>query len=318
VFNVKLEELKSVSPGMVEKLNEIGVVSVESLIVKGINEVKTLLPEVDERELKDVFLEAWRKKGFWMMTAAEFAELEKERLVFSTGSKALNEILGGGLWSWNVAEFYGEMGVGKSQVLMTAIVEALVQNQNFAGVYIDAEGTCRESRIAEIAQKRGYDPEDIRKRLIFLPSVGTEILYEIVNRLPLTIEAKNVKIICVDSLVSPFRAEYIGREMLAPRQQAILRVADKLRTMARTYNLAVAISNQVLAQPTGVQVFGGFEYKPTGGFVLGHLSEPRVWVRRAQGMRRIARLVDSSWLPEKECLFTISDKGIEDVLSSQP
>ncbi len=33
-------------------------------------------------------------------------------------------------------------------------------------VYIDTEGTFRPERISEIAQNRGYDPEDILSRIM--------------------------------------------------------------------------------------------------------------------------------------------------------
>jgi DNA repair protein RadA len=83
--------------------------------------------------------------------------------------------------------------------------------------------------------------------------------------------------------------------------------------MAQVYNIAVAITNQVVAVPTQIPTHGGFEYKPTGGFVLGHISEPRVWVRRAEGTKRIARVVDSSWLPEAETTFRVTEAGAVDI-----
>ncbi|MEM2338409.1 MAG: ATPase domain-containing protein [Candidatus Bathyarchaeia archaeon] len=306
---MKLEELESVSPSLVQKLNEIGVTSVESLIVKGFLDTKTLLPEVEEKELNQVFLEAWRKKGFWIMTAAEYAEMEKQRLCFSTGSKALDKLIGGGIWSWWIAEFYGQQGLGKSQLLMTIVAEAA--NKDYTSIYIDTERTCRKSRILEIAKNRGLDHDKIDRNVIFIQSVGTEILFEIINRLPATIESRNVKVICVDSLISPFRAEYIGREMLATRQQLLNRALNKLKIMASVYNLAVAISNQVVAVP--IQTFHGYEYKPTGGFILGHAGEPIVEIIRSEGSKRIARLVDSSWLPEGQVVFRITEKGATDV-----
>jgi DNA repair protein RadA len=143
--------------------------------------------------------------------------------------------------------------------------------------------------------------------------MDTDILFEVIDRLPVTIEAKDIKLICVDSFITPFRAEYLGREMLAPRQQAIGKAAHKLRVMAQVYNIAVAITNQVVAVPTQMPTHGGFEYKPTGGFVLGHISEPRVWVRRAEGAKRIARVVDSSWLKEQEAIFRVTEAGAVDV-----
>jgi DNA repair protein RadA len=306
---VKLEELKSASPSLVSKLQEIGVNSVEHLIVKGLRDLKTWVPEASERELEDAYFEACRRKGFWFMTASEYAELEKTRIFFNTGSKALDEILGGGVWSWNIAEFYGEMGIGKSQILMTIVVEAAKQGKN--SIFIDSEGTCRETRFVEIATKRGYKPEEVSDRITLIKAVDTDILFEIIERLPPTIETKNIQLICIDSFITPFRAEYLGRELLAPRQQAIARALHKLRIMATVYNIAVAITNQLVAVP--VQTFYGYEYKPTGGFVLGHVSEPRVWIKRAEGTKRIARIVDSSWLPERECTLRVTEVGAVDV-----
>ncbi len=308
---MKLEELQSITPSLIQKLEEIGVTSVESLIVKGEMDVKALLPEVEEAELGRVFHEAWRKKGFWIMTASEYSDMEKQRMCFSTGSKALDKLMGGGCWTWWIAEFYGEQGIGKSQLLQTIAVEAA--NNEYVSVFIDTEGTCKKSRMLEIAKNRGYDPEKVDEKVLFLRSVGTEILFEIVDRLPSTIEAKNVKVICVDSLIAPFRAEYIGREMLATRQQLLARTLRKLKTMANVYNLAVAITNQLVAVPTGEPVHGGYEYKPTGGFILGHTGEPIIWIRRAGGTKRIAILVDSSWLPEGQVVFRVTERGVEDV-----
>jgi len=244
---MKLEELESISPSVIQKLNEIGVTSVESLIVKGLRDTDILLPEVELRELKRVFMEAWRKKGFWIMTAKEYTELEKTRGFFSTGSKALDELIGGGVWTWNIAEFYGEQGIGKSQLLQTIAVVAA--GNNFNSIFIDTEGTCRKRRMLEIAEKRELDSETVDERVTFIQCVGTEILTELIERLPLTIESKNVKVICIDSLISPFRAEYIGREMLASRQQHIGKILHRLKNMGRVYNLAVAITNQLVAVP---------------------------------------------------------------------
>jgi len=313
VKKLKLEELKSVKSDVAAKLSEIGVNSVEALIVKGFSEVKALLPEVDEKELRKIFMEAWRLKGFWLMTAKELAEREKERLVFSTGCKALDTILGGGVYSWSITEFAGEYGVGKSQILMTLMIEALNKHPEFCAVYLDSENTCRDARLKEICEARGYDTE-LLSRVIYIPTVETSIFFEIVDRLPITVEARNVKLICSDSLIAPLRAEYVGRETLAERQQILNSILRKLLSMARVYNLAVAVANQVVAVPQQTYVYTPFGQKlPVGGHIMAHNTDPRVWIRKGEGFKRIARIFDSSWLPERECVFRISEKGIEDI-----
>ncbi|UCH38407.1 MAG: DNA repair and recombination protein RadA, partial [Candidatus Bathyarchaeota archaeon] len=46
--------------------------------------------------------------------------------------------------------------------------------------------------------------------------------------------------------------------------------------------------------------------------ILAHLSTNRVWLRKGKKNLRIAKVIDSSYLPASECVFTISEKGIED------
>jgi DNA repair protein RadA len=51
---------------------------------------------------------------------------------------------------------------------------------------------------------------------------------------------------------------------------------------------------------------------PIGGHVLAHQSTYRIYLRKAKDNIRIARLVDSPYLPEAECVFKISEEGIHD------
>ena len=106
-----------------------------------------------------------------------------------------------------------------------------------------------------------------------------------------------------------FRAEYVGRESLAVRQQKLNQHLHVLQTIANTYNVAVFITNQVQARP---DAFFGSPTKAIGGHVLGHASTYRVWLKKGLAGKRIARLVDSPHLPEGECVFKITSDGIVD------
>lgn len=310
---MRLEDLKSASAGLIAKLEGIGVKSVEGLIYRGLRDIGECLPEVRESVMRDVFIEAWRAKGFWFMTGDQLTEFEKQRLVFPTGSKNLDALLGGGAYSMSICEFWGEYGVGKSQILFTIMVEGLEKHRDGRAVFLDSENTYRDSRIREIAEKRGYNPEDITERIIYIPVYGTEIFREVLSRIYVTVESRNVKLILSDSLIAPLRAEYLAREMLAERQQELNRILRRLLNLARIYNLAVVISNQAVAIP--VQTFAPgplAQVAPTGGHIMGHITDPRVFVRKAGGTKRIARIIDSSWLPEGETVFRISERGVED------
>ena len=125
------------------------------------------------------------------------------------------------------------------------------------------------------------------------------------------IKDNNIKIIIVDSLTSHFRSEYIGREMLARRQQKLNKHMHKLIALARAFNTVAVVTNQVMAKP---DVFFGNALHPIGGHIVGHTSNTRIFLRRAsRGPVRIARIVSSPYLPESEEIFKVTENGIEDV-----
>ena len=113
----------------------------------------------------------------------------------------------------------------------------------------------------------------------------------------------------VDSLISHFRAEYIGRGTLADRQQKLNQHIHTLLRIAEVNNLSVIATNQVHAKP---DQFFGDPTAPVGGHVVAHAAQTRIMLRKSKGNRRIARIADSPLLPESEGIFQIVEDGIFD------
>jgi DNA repair protein RadA len=131
----------------------------------------------------------------------------------------------------------------------------------------------------------------------------TKKIEEIADREP-------VRLVVVDSLMAHFRAEYVGREMLAERQQKLNRHLMDLHLLADTFDLAVYVTNQVQADPS---MFFGDPTRPIGGHVLAHAATTRIYLRKSKAPRRIARIYDSPLLPEHEAVFAITADGIRDL-----
>jgi RecA/RadA recombinase/intein/homing endonuclease len=126
------------------------------------------------------------------------------------------------------------------------------------------------------------------------------------------IKKNNIRLIIIDSLTAHFRSEYIGRETLAIRQQKLNKHLHKLVRLARAFNAAAVITNQVMAKPD--EFFSPFAVSPIGGHIVGHTSHTRIFLRKSVGKNiRIARLTVSPYLPEGEAIFKITENGIEDV-----
>jgi DNA repair protein RadA len=88
-------------------------------------------------------------------------EKRKSMLRCSTGSRALDELLLGGIETQAVTEFYGEFGSGKSQICHTlcAMARRPIESGGLDSgvIYIDTEGTFRPERLEQIARARGLD-----------------------------------------------------------------------------------------------------------------------------------------------------------------
>jgi DNA repair protein RadA len=164
----------------------------------------------------------------------------------------------------------------------------------------------------EIAQTRELPTDTVLKNIIVARAFNSDHQILIAQKLEQIIKEKNIKLVIVDSIISHFRAEYLGRESLPIRQQRLNQHLHRLLRTAEIFNIPVVVTNQVVASP---DAFLGPTNKPAGGNILAHLSTNRVFLRKGKRYTRIARIIDSPYLPEGECIFKITEKGVEDVSS---
>jgi DNA repair protein RadA len=236
-------------------------------------------------------------------------------LRLTSGSKAIDEILGGGLETQTITEIYGEYGSGKSQLChqMCVNVQLPVERGglNSGALYVDTENTFRTERIVQMANHLGLNPEEIAKNIIFAEAYTSDHQMFLLENADKIVKENNIRLIIVDSLTAHFRSEYLGREMLAERQQKLNKHMHRLIRLARAFNAVAVVTNQVMAKP---DVFFGDAVHPVGGHIVAHTSHTRVFLRKSsRGPTRIARLVSSPYLPEGERVFKVTENGVEDL-----
>ncbi|HDD33661.1 MAG TPA: DNA repair and recombination protein RadA, partial [Thermofilaceae archaeon] len=121
---------------------------------------------------------------------------------------------------------------------------------------------------------------------------------------------EGARLLIVDSIIALYRAEFKGREMLAARQQRINYLLDWLKRYARRYNMAIAITNQVLTQPVP---WGAALKLPAGGNIIAHASTHRFLMRRS-GDSWVIECIDSPRIARgASAKFVITDRGVEDI-----
>lgn len=276
------------------------------LAIKGLSDQKV-----------DKIIEAARKAsdaGF--VTCTQLVSKLKNRFALSTGAQKLDQMLGGGVESGAITEFFGEFRCGKTQLCHSlAVVAQLPPNLGGANgkvIYIDTEGTFRPERIRQIAEAKGVSAEAAMDNIVYARCYTSEHLVQ------LLIEAAGIMVsdddrfalIVIDSIMGCFRVDYSGRGELSERQQALAKVMSKLLKVSEEFNVAVVLTNQVMADPGGGCAFMPSLPKPVGGHILAHYSTTRVSLRKGRAEQRVAKIYDSPWLPESECVFEIYAGGV--------
>ncbi|HDH07189.1 MAG TPA: DNA repair and recombination protein RadA [Thermoproteales archaeon] len=314
-FDMELEDLEGIGRVTAEKLRSAGIYSVRDLAAASVQEIASIIGSEDRA--KTIVSNAQKLVlGKLFITAKEYYEQRLKVRRITTGVKALDNLLEGGIETQAITEFIGEFGAGKTQIChQLSITTQLPEEEgglNGKVAYIDTEGTFRPERIYQIVKRRfkQLDPEKVLDNIIYARAYNSDHQMLIVNELKKLIEKENIKLVVVDSLVSHFRAEYPGRENLAVRQQKLNLHVHQLLRIAMIYDLAVVVTNQVVSSP---DIFFGNPLKPAGGNVVAHGCTYRIWLKKSREGKRIARIIDSPKHAEREAAFRITEEGLVDL-----
>ncbi len=311
--NKRIKDLSKVGEATARRLKNEGFETVESIATAKAKDLQNAA-EIGEPKAKEIIEEAKTATGSGKFITAKEILKEREDIGFiSTGSEELDNLFAGGIETKAITEIFGEFGSGKTQLALQLSVYVQLPEEegglNGRAIYIDTENTFRPRRIKSMARDVGLDPDEALENILVPQPENTDQQLIMAEKAQEMVEDRNVKLVVVDTVTSLFRAEFVGRESLAERQQKLGEHLLTLHRIADLNNVAVLVTNQVHANP---DAFVGDSTQPIGGHVLGHSATTRVFLRKSRGSRRIARIVDSPELPEGEAVFKITEKGIKD------
>lgn len=310
----KLTDVPGIGPGIASKLEAAGVYDLMGLAVMSPIALSEMAG-IGEAVARKAIQAARSMMNLGFMSGDEFAKKRENVAFITTGSKALNELLGGkGIETGSITEAYGAFGSGKTQLALTLAVNTQLPKDKGGAegktVYIDTESTFRPERIRQIAEAIGANPEKVLKNILVARAFNSDHQILLLDKITEMIkDGEPIKLVVVDSLTAHFRAEFAGRGQLADRQQKLNRYLHSLQKLADQHNLAVFVTNQVMANPA---VMFGDPTTAIGGHILGHASTYRLYLRRGKGGSRVAKLIDSPNLPENECQFFLTQAGVRD------
>ncbi len=307
-----IRELPGVGEKTAEKLEEVGMDDLMAIATCSPSELAQIA-DIGEATASKIIAAARNALDMGFETGLNVLEKRKQIARITTGSKAFDALLGGGIETGSITECYGAFGSAKTQIAHQLAVNVQLPKDKGGlegtALYIDTEQTFRPERIMQMANALGMDGDEVLKNIYYGRAYNSDHQILLVEKAKDIIKENNIRLIIVDSVTAHFRAEYSGRGQLADRQQRLNRHLHTLQKYADTYNLAVYITNQVMAKP---DVYFGDPTEAVGGHVLHHAATFRIYLRKSKGNKRIARLVDSPNLPDGEAVFVVTPEGIRD------
>ena len=315
-MDIETLEKEGISKNTINRLKREGITTIEylaSFSIRELEQISGIGPETSKK-LWEAALKIVKPKMF--IPATKLYEEQQNIEHLTTGSKKLDELLGGGLETQSITEISGEYGTGKTQLAHQLCINVqLPKDQGGlegAALYHDVEDTFSIARIKQIAKAKNLDPQKVMDNIIVAKCYNTDHQMFLMNNSEKIIKKHNVKLIVVDGVMSHLRSEYIGREVLAERQQQLNKYLRKLRNLARAHNAVAFITNQVVANPQATYFTP--EATAIGGHILAHNVVTRLWIRRPSDMKptRIIKLYKSPKLPSGQVTINITEKGIED------
>jgi len=216
----------------------------------------------------------------------------------STGSKALDDLLEGGLEGGAITLFFGEAGSGKTNICLQ--ITSLVAGSGKKVIYIDTEGVSLE-RLKQIAGDQ-YE-EVVRNILFFEPQSFDEQEKFVDKAVKLAESSLEVGVIILDSATIHYRLtrndeERGVRKSLSPQ-------LAKLLAAARSKDIPIILTSQVY---TDLEK-GTFE--PLGGHVLLHNAKAIVRLDKIGTSSRRAVIIKHRHLEEgRKADFKLTKDGV--------
>jgi len=192
-------------------------------------------------------------------------------------------------------EISGAFGSGKTNLRHT-IAAWFVKNTDRNVLYVDTERTFMAKRL-----KKMCGDDKLLSRIHFVRVESTQKLLDLVSMIDNVKKQYNIGLLIVDSIINPFRAEYVGVKELAERQQLL---NFCMQTMKRVMNDGVLIiTNQMVANPISFA-----HNQPAGGNIMGHFATLRFMITK-EGQKRTLKLIDAPHLAPCHVQFRITDEG---------
>jgi len=152
-------------------------------------------------------------------------------VLISTGSKAIDSLIGGGIRGGLVYDVFGQSGSGKTQLCFSLAANCIKAGGQV--LFVDTAGTFRPERISEMAGLANIE------KIKYVRALTVQDQLNAISRM------SDASLVIVDSLTFNFSAEYSG----PTRHLAVMHYIHELAVAAINSGCAVVCTNMVRNVP---------------------------------------------------------------------
>jgi DNA repair protein RadB len=217
--------------------------------------------------------------------------------------KAMDDLFDGGVESGAITEFYGEAGTGKT-TLCLQLTRNCVEDKKKV-IFIDTEGVSLD-RLKQICGSETKF-KSVTKEILFFEPYSLEEQSEVVDKSLKLVESQaKIGLVVLDSATLFYRIA-LGSENESSARRGLAKQIVDLLSLARKKDLPVILTNQVY---TDIE---NNTFNPIGGHLLHHNAKAIIKLERLEnGLRKAIIMKHRSLAENNECLFLLTNKGVED------
>jgi RecA/RadA recombinase len=181
------------------------------------------------------------------MTGSELRVKASALRLFSTGSAAIDTLLGGGLRAGRLVEVFGRSSSGKTQLAMkTALFAARAGTK---ALYVDTEGAFRPERLESMCSALKWDAATLLRRIVYSRIDSSSEQMEAVRRMAKREATASCRLVVIDTLSRNFSIDLPGRANLSSRQESLNVHLSEMARDAFLNERAYLLTNRVTFGP---------------------------------------------------------------------
>ena len=322
-----IESLKNfnITDKDIEKLKLLGINTIQSLHMtsrKSLLNIKGFT----EKKVSNIFNEANKIEVFSLFQKGSDLMNQRYNNIrrISTGSRNLDNIIGGGFESNSITELIGEKNANITDFIHILTVNAKKQNSNNKIIFFDLENNFNKEKIISLAKEMNINRKNCLGNIILINEVDTfDDLMSKLNEISENNQCSECSLLIIDSLITIFQKLF--KETLIHKSQINKELGNKydiesklgkiltiLKRISILYNMAIIITRIINDDENMNAQNDLIKSDPNIEIILNYECKTRLKFKKLKNDKIKCIVLNSPMISEQDCKFIITEKGIID------